>query len=207
MTTEKIQEITEKIYNEGIVKAKSDAEQIIAGAKKEAEEIIRSASKEKKRLIEEANRNAGEILRKTESEMSLAARQFVSNLKQQITGIITARQISPGVESALRNKNLVKEVILTLVKNWNPQNPEENDIKVLLPMDMANELAGYFESKAIEELNKKVEIHPDPGIKSGFKAGPADGRYILSFTDADFENYLKKYFKERTWKLLFGAGE
>lgn len=43
--TDKILEITEKIYNEGVIKAKEDAEQIIAEAKSKAHEIIEAAKK------------------------------------------------------------------------------------------------------------------------------------------------------------------
>ena len=49
--TDKILEITEKIYNEGVIKAKEDAEQIIAEAKSKAHEIIEAAKKKKKSEI------------------------------------------------------------------------------------------------------------------------------------------------------------
>ena len=41
--TDKILEITEKIYNDGVIKAKEDAEQLIAEAKNKANQIIESA--------------------------------------------------------------------------------------------------------------------------------------------------------------------
>ena len=58
-------------------------------------------------------------------------------------------------------------------------------------------------SVAKEQLDAGLEINFDSKIKSGFKIGPADGSYQISFTDSDFENYFVNYLKDRTKKLIF----
>jgi len=40
-------------------------------------------------------------------------------------------------------------------------------------------------------------------MKSGFKIGPADESYLISFTDEDFTNFLKGYLRPKTSQLLF----
>lgn len=201
--TDKIGELTEKIYNEGIVKAKADANQIITEAKQKADEIIKSAKKQESEILEKANAEAVEIKKNTNAEMQLAARQFTSNLKQQITNFITTEQVSPPVNEAFNDSNFIKNIIRTIIDNWNPKNPEELDLKVILPEESKKEFIEFFEERAIETLNKGVELEFDSKTKKGFKIGPKDGSYIISFSDKDFENYFKGYFKERTKKLLF----
>ncbi len=205
--TDRIEELTQKIYNEGVVKAKDEAEELIASAKAKADEIIQTAQKEQEKIVHNANKKAEEIKRKNEAEMQLAARQFISTLKQKTTTLITAAQIDKSVTEAFNDVAFIQNMILTILKNWDPTDMGSLDLKVILPQKDEKELTAFFESKAREAMNKGVEINFDSKQKSGFKIGPKNGSYILSFTDEDFENYFKQYFKDRTKELLFHSGE
>ena len=41
-------------------------------------------------------------------------------------------------------------------------------------------------------------------MKDGFAIAPQDGRFKVSFTSEDFENYFKTFARPRTYKLLYG---
>ena len=205
--TDKIQEITEKIYNDGVIKAKNDSEQIIADAKAQVNEILNSAKKAQRELLIKAQNQANEIKQKTNTELQLAGRQFISKLKQQITQIISTSQVKGQFKNALSDNDFIKEILLHIVKNWNPQKSEDINLKVLLSEQKEKELMVFFESKARDTLDKGVEIKFDSNINSGFKIGPKDGSYFLSFSDKDFENYFKSYIKDSTKKLLFDSAE
>ncbi|MCK5280473.1 MAG: DivIVA domain-containing protein, partial [Cyclobacteriaceae bacterium] len=166
--TKKILELTEKIYYEGVVKAKKEAELILSNAKKEADNIIDAAKNKEKGIAEQAQKQANELKKNTDSEMRLAARQFISNLKQQISKLITTAQVEPPVREAFNDKRFVESIILTIIKNWNPQKPEELNISLLLPQNEEKELIDFFNSKAKEFLDSGLEIDFDPNIKSGF---------------------------------------
>jgi V/A-type H+-transporting ATPase subunit E len=201
--TDKIQEITEKIYNEGVIKAQADADRMISDARTKADEIIHLAQKTHDDIISEAQKKADELAQKTETEIQLAARQFTSSLKQKITEIITTAQIATPVKSALNDVDFVKKVILTTLNNWSNVKTSDLSLKVLLPEKDKKEFSAFFDSKIDEILNKGIDVSFDPKLERGFKIGPQDGSYILSFTDNDFENYFKSYFKDRTKRLLF----
>ena len=201
--TNKIVEITEKIYNEGVVKAKIEADKIIAEAKNKADEIIESAKKRELEIIEQAKNQSAEFKKNTDSEIQLAARQFMSKLKQQITNIVTAAQIELPVKDAFKDSEFIKSIILTLIKNWNPQKPEEFKLNILLPEKDKKEFSEFFDTKAITVLNSGIDVKFDGKIEGGFKIGPKDDSFIISFSDIDFENYFKGYLKEKTKKLLF----
>ena len=201
--TDRINDLTQKIYNEGVVKAKEDADQIIDSAKKKAEEIIKAATQKEAEILDKAKKDAEEIRKNTDSELKLAARQFLSKLKQEITHSVVKAKTAPVLKEAFKDTELIKNSILTLIKNWDPQNPTELDLVVLLPEKHKNELFSFFHSKATEIINKGINVEFDSTIESGFKIGPKDGSYIISFSDTDFENYFKNTLKARTRKLLF----
>lgn len=200
---DKIQEITEKIYNEGVIKAKSDAEQIINEAKKEASEIIKKANNKEALIIEKAKSDASELKKNADTEMKLAARQFISNLKQQIAGIISTAQVETPVRETFSDSEFIKKIVLTIVEKWNPNDSGKMDLKILVPEKDEKDFTEIIKSRALETMNRGVEIQVDTKIKKGFKIGPKDGSYVVSFSDSDFENYFKNYFKEKTRKLLF----
>jgi V/A-type H+-transporting ATPase subunit E len=204
---DKIKEITQKIYNEGVIKAKEDADLIISEAKTKAEEIILSAKKTQLELMEDAKKQASEIKQKNEAEMQLAAQQFISQLKQRITTTINAKQVDDLVKKAFDDSDFVKQIILKIITNWSTNNSEELNLKLLLPEKSKNEFQDFFDKKAFIALNHEVLIQFDKKMENGFKIGPKDSSYIISFTDKDFENYFKNYLKDKTRKLLFESLE
>ncbi len=201
---DKLQEITEKIYNEGVVKARGDAEKIKEEAKTEAEKIIGAAKKQAAEIINKAKSEAGELKSNAESEMKLAARQFISQLKQQVTDLVSAQQVDLPVREAFSDNEFVKKIILTIVENWKSDEPGKMDVKVLVPKNELNDLTNMLNTRATEAMKNGLDISVDTKLKAGFKIGPKDDRFVIRFTDADFENYFKAYFKEKTQKLLFG---
>jgi len=201
--TDKLQKITEKIYNEGVVKAKEDAEQILAKAKSKANEIIESAKKKESEIIEKAKKQAEENKKNINSEIQLAATQFISKLKQKIANLVITAQIENPIKESFKESEFIKKIILTTIKNWNSQKSEGLELKILLPEDDEKEFTEFLNNKAIDSLNKGLSVEFDSKTKNGFKIGPKDGNYIISFTDKDFENYFKRYLKDKTNKLLF----
>lgn len=203
--TSRLEEITQKIYNDGVVKAQSDADQIIADAKNRADKIIKAAKKEHQEIIHNAEKAAMEIQKTSQAELQLSAQQFTSNLKQQITSLVTSSQVDGYIKEAFSEVEFIQRMILTILKNWNPAGDESMQLKLLLPEKEQEEFTAFFKKKTNAVLTRGVNISFDSALTNGFKIGPQNGSYIISFTDKDFENYFKRYFKDRTKDLLFGS--
>ncbi len=202
---DKIQEITEKIYNEGVVKASKEAEVIIADAHAKAEQIISLANQEKEKNLEQAEKEISELKRMANSEIELAAQKLINNLKQEIANTLIKKQVDSSVKGAFASDDFVKEMILLVVKKWIQEGRGESALNLIVSPGEEKKIAKFFESKLEAELNKGLEINVDPNVKSGFKIGPSGGSYIISFTEDDFKNYFKSYLKEKTWEVIFGS--
>lgn len=201
----KIQELTEKIYKEGISKGQAEAEAIISKAKKEAETILAEAKKESEAIIHEANKKAVEIKTNTESELKLSARQAINSLKQQVVDLISNQIISQTVEHALQDKDFIKKILETVIKNWFASADKPAELTLLLPEKDATDVEKHFIQNAKELLNKGLIIKPDAEIKTGFQIIPKDGSYKMSFTDSDFETFFREFLRPRLMKLLFAS--
>lgn len=200
----KLQELTEKIYSEGIEKANKEAEEIRQKAEKEAEEIEKKAKKEAGKIVEKAKQEAEEAKRKLDSELKLAATQALTALKQKITGLITSKVVDEPVEKALNDKAFLQKIIEIALKNWNPGKSGNLDVSLLLPEEDEEKLGNYFTSKENEYLKKGLEVRFDDRMKSGFMIGPKDGSFKISFTEENFKNFFKAYLRSATIELLYG---
>ncbi len=200
----KLQELTNKIYNEGVEKANKEAASIIENAEKEAEKILESATKEAGKLQEKARLETEELRKNVASEVKMSTRQAISAVKQQITELITTRLVAEPVKEALKDKDFLKDIIETVIRNWDPKSGSI-DLALTLPKKDAQEIGSHFESKTHEALKNKVKVEFDEKMSGGFRIGPGDKSYVLSFTDDDFENFFKNYLRPRTTKLLYGG--
>jgi V/A-type H+-transporting ATPase subunit E len=201
---DKLQELTKRIYNEGLEKGKNEAEQLVSQAKKDAEEILKQARKEAEKLRTEAKNEADELSKNVNSELSLSARQAINAIKQQITEVLITKAVDQAVEKAFDDKDFVKNIISQILSNWSEIEKSNQEVILSLPEKDRKLLEDYFLSKVGKEVKTGFALSFEEGIKSGFTVGPKDGSYKVSFTDQDFEHFFRQYLRPRTTKLLYG---
>lgn len=197
----KIQQLTETIYKEGLQKARDEEAVILNEAKEKAAAIENDARKEAERIVEEAGRKASELKKQVDSEIKMTMNQAVSAMKQEITSLITMNVLQPPVKELFNDKAYLQSLISMVVKGW--MEKESFDLMVILPESEREKLDKTFKNSLAKELNSGLEVTFSQQMKSGFKIGPADGGYLISFTDEDFINFLKGYLKPKTSQLLF----
>lgn len=194
----KLQELTQKIYSEGIEKAKNDADSLIREAQLSADEIILKANKEAASILANAEKQVIELKKNSESEIKLASRQALSKIKQQITDLVLLKAVEKPVKEVVNDKDFIGSVIQKIVTNFN------NDINLILPESDKQSMDTYFKGKTTDELMKGVEVLFDSNMKAGFKISPKNENYLISFTDEDFSTFFKSFMRPRTIKLLYG---
>lgn len=198
----KLQELTDKIYQEGITKGNQEAGKIVEDAKAEAEKIVQNAKKEAERIKADAEKIAREIEESTKSELKLSAKQAFNSLKQDVANLITSKIVEENVQSAVNDNEFIKKIIEVTVTNWAQQqgNPE---LTVLINEKQEKEVADFFKARVKSLLDQGLEIKAGKQIKAGFQIGPQDGSYKVSFTDEDFNNFFKEYLRPKLVQLLF----
>ena len=192
----KIQELTEKIYNEGVEKGKAEAARLIEEAQKEAAVILKSAQEEADELLARAKRNADEMQANTRSELKLYAGQALGALKSETVNLITDAIVKAAVKDALAGDAL-KNVVAKIAERWSADEP------LVISTSEADELKAYFAVKAKALLDKGVEIKQVNGLKTSFSIAPADGSYKVNFGEAEFEAFLKSFLRPQIVELLF----
>ena len=199
----KLQELTDKLYNEGLAKGKQEAEQLKANAKNEAAQIIAQAKEEAQQILAKAQSEAAELKAKSENDVKMASQQAFTAIKKQIEEVITAKSLAP-VKEAVSQTEFLKEIIKAIVAAFNPENTDSVALDLILPLDKKAELDSYAKETLNKICSAGVDVQFSKGVQGGFKIAPKGEGYILSFTDKDFENIIAEYLRPKTKSLLFG---
>ena len=192
----KIQELTEKIYNEGVEKGNAEAERIIADAKEKATAMLNEAQEKANEIVAKAHKSAEELENNTRSELKLYGAQAIGALKSETTSMITDAIVKAAVKEAL-DKDALKNIVVKIVERWDINEP------LVISTSEAEELKKYFATKAKGLLDKGVDIKQVNGLKTSFSIAPADGSYKVNFGEAEFEVFLKSFLRPQMVELLF----
>lgn len=193
----KIQELTDKIYREGVEKGAEESKRLIEKAQEEAKTIIENAKKEADSILATSRKSADELAENTKSELKMFAGQAVNALKSEIANVITDKIVTEPVKEFAGNKNFLNEFIVALAGKWSVDEP------IVISTADAESLKKYFVANAKALLDKGITIEQVNGKKALFTVSPADGSYKVSFGEEEFMNYFKEFLRPQLVEKLF----
>lgn len=192
----KIQELTEKIYAEGVEKGNAEAARLVEEAKAQAAEIVKSAQAEAEAIVAAAEKKAAELDANSRSEVKLYGAQAVNALKSEAANIITDTVVKAAVKEALAGDTM-KALIVKIAERWSANE------QIVISTAEAAELKAFFAKNAKALLDKGVDIKQVNGLKTSFSIAPADGSYKVNFGEGEFEAYFKAFLRPQMVELLF----
>ena len=193
----KIQELTDIIYNEGVAKGQAEADQILAQAKEQAQKIIQDAQKEADAVLTAAKKESADNAENVRKELKLYAAQAVEALKSEIATVVTDKIVSDSVKGFTADQKAFNEFILKLAEEWGKN--QQIEIKTA----DADALTKYFQANAKALLDKGVKITQVNGRQAEFSIQPADGSYKVNFGAEEFENWFKSILRPQLVETLF----
>lgn len=192
-----LEELTNKLYNEGVEKGKAQAQELIAQAEQKAADIVAQAEKKAADIEAKAAAKAAELDKNTRSELKLYAEQSVNALRTEVTNLICGKIVADNVKAATADKAFMQSIILKMVESMAKEG------SVTISTKDAEELKKYFAANAKALLDKGVKIEEVKDIKTDFAIAPEKGGYKLTFGDKEFEAYFKNFLREQLIELLF----
>jgi len=193
----KIQELTNKLYLEGVEKGNIEAERLIEEAQNRRKAMLEGAQEEAQEIIHKAHKQADELKKNTEAELKLYAAQAIEALKSEASNLLTNKLANLGVTAAFDQPDFMQKVILKLVSEW----PKKEQLTI--GTEDASSLKAYFEASAKELLEKGVQIEQINGKKHTFTIAPANGAYKINFGEEEFIEYFKEFLRPQLIDLLF----
>ena len=196
---DKLQELTDKLYNEGLSKGKQEGEALLEEARARAEAIIQEARDEAGHIIERARKDAEDYRTKVEGDLRMASAQTLQATRKDIECLITAKV---GEQKASSDPEFLKEIIRTVAARFTAT--EGPDVSLVLPESLKDKLEPWVKGELSKALGSPVEASFSKKIGGGFTIGPKDGSYFISMTDKTFDALIAEFLRPVTRKLLFG---
>jgi len=194
----KIQELTDKIYREGVEKGNEEAERILAKANEQKRTILQVAETEAERIVSTAEKQVTDLKKNAESELKLYAAQFLEDLKSEVTDLITGKIVASNVQPLSQDMAFMQKVMLEIAKGW------ADTEGVTIQTADAEALNKYFVANAKDVLNKgNVKLEKINGKPTSFNIVPADGTYKVAFGEDEFLAFFKELLRPQLMELLF----
>ena len=199
---DKLQELTQKLYEEGLSKGKAEGEQILQKAHEEAAQIVKAAQEQADAIVAKARKEAADYKTKLEGDVKMAATQTVQATRESIEKLVIAKAVDAPVKEALQDTSYVKEIITEVARRFSAE--KACDLSLVLPENLKAKLGSYVEGELAKVIGKGVDVAWSGRMGGGFRIGPKDGSYYISLTDDSFAELIGTYMRPATKELLFG---
>lgn len=198
----KLQELTDRLYNEGLSKGKEEGEALLAKAKSDAAGIVAEAEKQAAAIIAKAEKEAEGYKIKVTGDLKMAAVQSIQATKKDIENLIVFKMSGAATGKALSEEAFVKEIIKAVAEKFSAS--ESKDLNLVLPESLKAGLEQFVKTELVKILGGEVKASFSKKISGGFTIGPKDGSYFISLTDETFKELISEYLRPATKKLVFG---
>ena len=193
----KIQELTEKIYNEGVERGQTEAQRLIAEAETKAKTIEADAQARAAALIADAERRAKELKENTQSELRLYSAQLVDSLRSSIADQIQGQVAEQNTKALAVDPQFIQSLVARIVEGFDLNRGVE------IATADAEALRSYFASNAKQLLEQGVSIRSVAGKPTDFTISPKDGSFKIQFGEAEFAELFKSFLRPELSKMLF----
>ncbi len=200
---DKIKELTDKIYNEGVVKAREEAEKIISEATMKADDIISDAQKQAESIIMNAKSEAFEVADNIKEEIRHAGHQAINIVKQKIGDLITLSITEKPLSELVNDKQFILNTVQMMMEQWSIVGDGEN-VKLVLPETLEKEASDAIIRQIHNQFGKNMKVEFSHKMDSGFRIAPERSNYVISFTEKEFTNFFSQFLRPKTISTLFG---
>ena len=200
--SDKLQELTEKLYMQGLSKGKEEGKLLVARAREEAERIVSEARNQAATIISDAAKQAADLKEKTASDLKMASAQCIQATKKDIENLLVNAIGAAPAGKQLSDPDFLKKIIEAVATRFSAE--QSADLSLLLPASLKQELEPWVEGELRQKIGSGLKADFTKKVAGGFSIGPKDGGWFVSMTDETFSKLLAEYLRPVTRKLLFG---
>ena len=200
--SDKLQELTEKLYMQGLSKGKEEGKLLVARAHEEADRIVSDARNQAAAIISEAEKQAEDLKDKTASDLKMASAQCLQATKKDIENLLVNAIGAAPAGKQLSDPDFLKKIIEAVATRFSAE--QSADLSLLLPASLKQELEPWVEGELRQKLGSGLKADFTKKVAGGFSIGPKEGGWFVSMTDETFSKLLAEYLRPVTRKLLFG---
>lgn len=199
-----LQELIDKIKQDGVATAESEAAKIIATAEKKAESIISSANEKAEEIKKTAKVEAEKMEKAGEEAIIQAGRNMLLSFRDSLVGELNV--LIQAETAKAESKDVLSKLIPETVKAW-AKNTDASELSVLLSEKDLKELESTFTSELKAEISKGLEIKPDKTLQAGFRIGVNNGAAFYDYSAESLAEMFSTYLNPKIAGLMKKAAK
>lgn len=217
--TSGVQELIDKLKNQGVNEGQRQAEQIVKDAHTKASQILVQAQNEADKLLSEA-RHTLEVERKSSHEaIKTAFRDTEITLRSKVREAFSAH-LKRLVSLQLEDRNFIKELVLAIASAKTPEiTGSSAEIFVSSKIFETDEKGTHLSKEGKEKLQhltlgitdgmlrEGIELKSSTEVKGGIKVRLTGKDIELDLTDEALSTLLLKYLLPRYREIISGQEE
>ena len=196
----KLQELTERLYQEGLSKGKEEGELLLARAREEAARIVDEARQQAAGIVADAQKQADDLREKTSSDVKMASAQCLQATRKDIEDLLVGAVSAGSVNKNLSDPDFLKKIILSVAERFSAT--ESADLALILPASLQQELEPWLAGELASALGSQPKASFSKKVAGGFSIGPKDGSWFVSLTDETFRELIAEYLRPVTRKQI-----
>lgn len=216
-----IEELIERLKQEGVSAGKEEANQLINQAKAKADTLIHQAQIKAKSLLDEAHQQIEREKKAAQDALQLAAQNMRLELRQNLMDRFT-QEVKRLVNKELDNSEMIRQLILLIAGDTAKQLSSFKEQKIEL--ELPDKRLDFNEIRKNPELLEKdplklvvqslthqmlkegmsTKINPNLERSPGVKVHLVDDEIVLDLTEEAVTSLLVKHMQPRFRALLEG---
>lgn len=198
-----IQSLLDKIYLDGIEKTRIETVNLVNQAESDAKRILEDAQNRAKKILDQANLDSKMIHESTIADLNKAMSQSLGSLQLEITNLISDKLLSQPIQDLSLDVQFIKEIILTICREWIQDGASSSKIELLLPKELLEKFEFVLKKEILADLDG-IKIQPLPHLKTGFIIHRKDKGYQLDFSEEALHSFFQTFLRSKTKEWLFG---
>ncbi len=214
-----VQELIERLRDEGVRSGRQEAERLLADARREADEIVSGARAEAEGMLAEARATVARERAAAEESLKLAARDTRLDLRARLEARFTS-ELKRLAAAELGDSDLLRQLLLALAGRTGRE-LEGEALRISLPehlFERGGQRGGQPESDAAQDLFERLTLELSSSLlREGVEIAPGEqqaglrvrieGREVeIDFTEEAVSRLLAEHLLPRFRHLLAGTG-
>ena len=192
-----LDELTSKIYQDGVEKAHQRSEELLKETKVEADQMIKRAKEEADKILATAKREADRYHKSSENELHLKSKQLLSDLKREIRELIAHKILDENLKTAFSDLKFLETIIIEAMGYWK----ESKHMALTLPEELRSKIDKGFEQRIAKSVDD-LTITFNGQLKGGFRVKREKDAYEITFSEEDFHTLFQSYLSTKTNRLF-----
>lgn len=204
-----VQELVQKLHEEGVAAGRRDAEQIVAAAREEAARIVAEARRQAEELTRASHAMVETERQAAHAALDLAARDAILQLREQLE-VAFVQRLQSLTAAALREPDVLVELVVQSLRQVLAAGSSDERAELLIPEawrqdpQAAAALDLLAATLSRDLLQGGVDLVPQPRSGAGVRIHLADRGVELAVTDETLAVLLLERLLPR-FRALFEA--